>query len=213
MKEYSLKAQAREDKGKFASKTLRKQDLIPAVLYGVEKNINIVVSQREVRDLIYTPDIFLVNLDIDGEVHRCVLQELQFHPVTDRVIHLDFLEVQEDKPVMIQVPVQLDGHAIGVRAGGKLQQDIRKLKVKGLYQDIPERLHIDISKLQLGKVLKVNELDFENLEILTPKNAVVAAVRSSRVAIAIEDEETEDEGEAGEEKAEGADAAEEKPAE
>lgn len=213
MKEYSLKAQAREDKGKFASKTLRKQDLIPAVLYGGEKNINIVVSQREVRDLIYTPDIFLVNLDIDGEVHRCVLQELQFHPVTDRVIHLDFLEVQEDKPVMIQVPVQLDGHAIGVRAGGKLQQDIRKLKVKGLYQDIPERLHIDISKLQLGKVLKVNELDFENLEILTPKNAVVAAVRSSRVAIAIEDEETEDEGEAGEEKAEGADAAEEKPAE
>lgn len=213
MKEYSLKAQAREDKGKFASKTLRKQDLIPAVLYGGEKNINIVVSQREVRDLIYTPDIFLVNLDIDGEVHRCILQELQFHPVTDRVIHLDFLEVQEDKPVMIQVPVQLDGHAIGVRAGGKLQQDIRKLKVKGLYQDIPERLHIDISKLQLGKVLKVNELDFENLEILTPKNAVVAAVRSSRVAVAIEDEETEDEGEAGEEKAEGADAAEEKPAE
>lgn len=213
MKEYSLKAQAREDKGKFASKTLRKQDLIPAVLYGGEKNINIVVSQREVRDLIYTPDIFLVNLNIDGEVHRCVLQELQFHPVTDRVIHLDFLEVQEDKPVMIQVPVQLDGHAIGVRAGGKLQQDIRKLKVKGLYQDIPERLHIDISKLQLGKVLKVNELDFENLEILTPKNAVVAAVRSSRVAVAIEDEEAEDEGEAGEEKAEGADAAEEKPAE
>lgn len=213
MKEYSLKAQAREDKGKFASKTLRKQDLIPAVLYGGEKNINIVVSQREVRDLIYTPDIFLVNLDIDGEVHRCILQELQFHPVTDRVIHLDFLEVQEDKPVMIQVPVQLDGHAIGVRAGGKLQQDIRKLKVKGLYQDIPERLHIDISKLQLGKVLKVNELNFENLEILTPKNAVVAAVRSSRVAIAIEDEEMEDEGEAGEEKTEGADAAEEKPAE
>lgn len=213
MKEYSLKAQAREDKGKFASKTLRKQDLIPAVLYGGEKNINIVVSQREVRDLIYTPDIFLVNLDIDGEVHRCVLQELQFHPVTDRVIHLDFLEVQEDKPVMIQVPVQLDGHAIGVRAGGKLQQDIRKLKVKGLYQDIPERLHIDISKLQLGKVLKVNELDFENLEILTPKNAVVAAVRSSRVAVAIEEDELEDEGEAGEEKAEGADAAEEKPAE
>lgn len=213
MKEYSLKAQAREDKGKFASKTLRKQDLIPAVLYGGEKNINIVVSQREVRDLIYTPDIFLVNLDIDGEIHRCILQELQFHPVTDRVIHLDFLEVQEDKPVMIQVPVQLDGHAIGVRAGGKLQQDIRKLKVKGLYQDIPERLHIDISKLQLGKVLKVNELDFENLEILTPKNAVVAAVRSSRVAVAIEEDELEDEAEAGEEKAEGADAAEEKPAE
>lgn len=213
MKEYSLKAQAREDKGKFASKTLRKQDLIPAVLYGGEKNINIVVSQREVRDLIYTPDIFLVNLDIDGEVHRCILQELQFHPVTDRVIHLDFLEVHEDKPVMIQVPVQLDGHAIGVRAGGKLQQDIRKLKVKGLYQDIPERLHIDISKLQLGKVLKVNELNFENLEILTPKNAVVAAVRSSRVAVAIDEDELEDEGEAGEEKAEGADAAEEKPAE
>lgn len=213
MKEYSLKAQAREDKGKFASKTLRKQDLIPAVLYGGEKNINIVVSQREVRDLIYTPDIFLVNLDIDGEVHRCILQELQFHPVTDRVIHLDFLEVQEDKPVMIQVPVQLDGHAIGVRAGGKLQQDIRKLKVKGLYQDIPERLHIDISKLQLGKVLKVNELDFENLEILTPKNAVVAAVRSSRVAVTIEEDELEDEAEAGEEKAESADAAEEKPAE
>lgn len=213
MKEYSLKAQAREEKGKFASKTLRKQDLIPAVLYGGDKNINIVVSQREVRDLIYTPDIFLVNLDIDGQVHRCILQDLQFHPVTDKVIHLDFLEVQEDKPVMIQVPVQLDGHAIGVRAGGKLQQDIRKLKVKGLYQDIPERLHIDISKLRLGKVLKVNELNFENLEILTPKNAVVAAVRSSRVAVAMAEDELEDEDEAGEEKAEGADATEEKPAE
>lgn len=213
MKEYSLKAQAREDKGKFASKTLRKQDLIPAVLYGGEKNINIVVSQKEVRDLIYTPDIFLINLDIDGEVHRCILHDLQFHPVTDKVIHLDFLEVHADKPVIIQVPVQLDGHAIGVRAGGKLRQDIRKLKVKGLYQDIPERLHIDVSKLKLGKALKVNELDFENLEILTPKNAVVAAVRSSRVTIAVEEEETEHEDEAGEEKAEGADATEEKPAE
>ncbi len=197
MKTYSLKAQARENIGKFAAKALRKQDLIPTVIYGGEKNLNLVVSQRDVRNLVFTPDIFLINLDVDGQVHTCILQELQFHPVTDAIIHIDFLEVYADKPIVIEVPVQLDGHAIGVRAGGKLNQDMRKLKVKGLYSNVPERLHVDISKLRLGKVLKVGELEFENLEILNSKNAVVAAVRATRAArsagaVEEEDEETEE---------------------
>lgn len=198
MKEYSLSAKSRESLGKFAAKDLRKQDLIPAVLYGGEKSYNLTVSQSDVRDLIYTPDIFLINLEIEGETHTCILQELQFHPVTDRVLHIDFLEVFADKPIVIEVPVQLDGHAIGVRAGGKLNLDMRKLRVKGLYENVPERLHIDVSKLKLGKTLQVGELEFENLELLNAKNAVVAAVRTTRAArsagAAVEEDEEEAEG-------------------
>lgn len=186
MKTFELKASLRSGLGKKASKELRKKDLIPSVIYGVkdgkEVNTSITVSQEGVRDLIYTPEIFLINLDIDGKNTKCILQDIQFHPVTDKVLHIDFLEVSEDKPIVIEVPVVLEGHAVGVRAGGKLSLDLRKLKVKGLYNDVPEKLHIDVSKLGLGKTIQVGQLSFEGVELLNAKKAVVCAVRLTRAA-------------------------------
>lgn len=183
MKTFSLKADLREQIGKKSSKELRKQDLIPANVYGIsDKNLNIVVSQEAVRKLVYSPDIYLIDLEVNGEVRKCIIKELQFHPVTDRILHMDFLEVKQDKPIVIEVPVVLDGFAAGVRAGGKLSLEMRKLRVRGLYDNVPEKLHIDVTKLKLGKTIQVGALSFENLEILNAKNAVVAAVRLTRAA-------------------------------
>lgn len=183
MKTFNLKADLREQLGKKSSNELRKQDLIPANLYGAGKeNLNIVVSQDAVRKLVYSPDIYLVELEVNGSVRKCIMKELQFHPVTDRILHIDFLEVSADKPIVIEVPVSLDGFAAGVRAGGKLTLDMRLLRVRGLYENIPEKLHIDVTQLKLGKTIQVGALSFENLELLNAKNAVVAAVRLTRAA-------------------------------
>ena len=202
MKTFSLKAELRQQLGKKSSNELRKQDLIPANIYGqVEKNVNIVVSQEAVRKLVYSPDIYLIELEVNGQVHKCIMKELQFHPVTDRIMHIDFLEVSEDKPISIEVPVVLDGFAAGVRAGGKLSLDMRLLRVRGMYQDIPEKLHIDVTKLKLGKTIQVGELSFDKLELLNAKNAVVAAVRLTRAArgSAASEEEEEEAAAEGEE--------------
>lgn len=183
MKTFNLKADLREQLGKKSSNGLRKQDLIPANLYGISKeNLNIVVSQEAVRKLVYSPDIFLIELEVEGKVRKCILKELQFHPVTDRILHIDFLEVTAEKPIVIEVPVVLDGFAVGVRSGGKLSLDMRLLRVRGLYENIPEKLHVDVTKLKLGKTIQVGALSFENLEILNAKNAVVCAVRLTRAA-------------------------------
>ena len=182
MKEFTLKASSREVFGKREMKKLRKDGFVPANVYGGEEHLNISIKKDDLRNLIYTPEVYLVNLDIDGKERKCIIQELQFHPVNDEVIHIDFLEVFADKPVTIEIPVVLDGFPIGVRAGGKLNLDMRKLKVKGFYKDIPDKLHVDVSKLGLGKTLKVGEIAFEGLELLNAKAAVVAAVRTTRAA-------------------------------
>lgn len=205
MKTFQLSAELREDKGKKLAKQLRKQGLVPAVIYGDGQEATMLsIKSTSLRGLLYTPDIHIVELTINGTVKHCIVQDLQFHPVTDNVLHIDFLEVREDKPIVIDVPVQLDGHAAGVRAGGSLQLDIRKLRVKALYEHIPDRLHIDVTKLKLGKTIQVGELSFENLELLNAKNAVVCAVRATRASrsaasAAVEDEEeTEETTEAAE---------------
>ncbi|MDO5036304.1 MAG: 50S ribosomal protein L25/general stress protein Ctc [Porphyromonas sp.] len=196
MKRFQLAAKTRDGVGKKSSKSLRKEGLVPAVLYGGEKNIHLSIQEKDLRNLIYTPDIYLVELDIDGKVHECIIQELQFHPVSDNLLHIDFLEVFEEKPIVMEVPVVLDGFAVGVRAGGRLTLDMRKLRVRALYKDIPERLHIDVTKLELGKTLQVGDLSFDNIELLNSKNAVVAAVRSVRVSLStasLSDDEEDDE--------------------
>lgn len=182
MKTFQLSAEVRTDLGKKGSKALRKQELIPAILYGFNDNTALTVSQDAVRKLIYTPDIYLIEMTVGGATKTCILQDIQFHPVTDKIIHIDFLEVKADKPIIIEVPVVLEGHAVGVRAGGKLSLDMRKLKVKALYSNVPEKLTIDVSKLGLGKTIQVGSLSFENIELLNAKNAVVAAVRLTRAA-------------------------------
>ena len=207
MKVFQLSAQPRTDLGKKAAKALRQQNMIPAVLNGGkiidlpfagtlkagEKIVEIgngkglittdlVVTNEAVRKLIYTPDIFAIELEINGEKRMAVLKDLQFHPVKDNILHIDLLEVFPEKPVTIEVPVQLEGHAEGVKAGGKLTLSMKKLKVRAPYTAIPERLIINVDSLGLGKTLQVGELNFEGLELVNAKNAVVCAVQLTRAA-------------------------------
>ena len=207
MKTFELKAEPRQDLGKKAVKALRAEGKIPAILNGGkiidlpftgtlkpgEKIVeiprgrgiivtDIAVNTEDVRKLIYTPDIFEINLEINGETRKAVMKELQFQPVKDTVLHIDFLEVYPEKPIVMEVPVQLEGHAEGVKAGGKLSLSMRKLKVKAPYTEIPERLVVNVDNLGLGKSLAVGDLHFEGLELMNAKNAVVCAVQLTRAA-------------------------------
>lgn len=207
MKTFELKAEPRQDLGKKAVKALRAEGKIPAILNGGkiidltftgtlkpgEKIVeiprgrgiivtDIAVNTEDVRKLIYTPDIFEINLEINGETRKAVMKELQFQPVKDTVLHIDFLEVYPEKPIVMEVPVQIEGHAEGVKAGGKLSLSMRKLKVKAPYTEIPERLVVNVDNLGLGKSLAVGDLHFEGLELMNAKNAVVCAVQLTRAA-------------------------------
>jgi large subunit ribosomal protein L25 len=207
MKVFQLSAQPRTELGKKATKALRSEGQIPVVLNGGEivelpfagtlkagekiveigngKGLittDLVVSQDAVRKLVYTPDIFAIELDINGSKRMAVLKDIQFHPVKDTILHIDLLEVNDKKPVVIEVPVKLEGHAEGVKAGGKLTLAMKKLRVKALYTAIPERLVINVDTLGLGKTLQVGDIHFDNLELVNAKNAVVCAVQLTRAA-------------------------------
>ncbi|MDE6152756.1 MAG: 50S ribosomal protein L25/general stress protein Ctc [Muribaculaceae bacterium] len=207
MKQFNLVAEPRTDLGKKAAKALRSEGKIPVVLNGGEVftlpytgtlkagekiveigdgkgmiTTDLVVTNEAVRKLIYTPEIFAVELEYNGQKKMAVLKEIQFHPVKDSILHLDFLEVSENKPVVMEVPVALEGHAEGVKAGGKLSLSMKKLKVKAVYTSIPERLVINVDNLGLGKTMQVGDLHFEGLELVNAKNAVVCAVQLTRAA-------------------------------
>nr|MDE6321520.1 50S ribosomal protein L25 [Muribaculaceae bacterium] len=143
---------------------------------------DLTVTQEDVRKLVYTPEIFAVELDFNGQKKMAVMKEIQFHPVKDTIVHIDFLEVAEDKPVVMNVPVQLEGHAEGVKAGGKLTLSMKKIKVKAPYTAIPERLVVNVDSLGLGKSMQIGDLHFEGLELVNAKNAVVCAVQLTRAA-------------------------------
>jgi len=184
MKTYELKGEVREDFGKKAARSYRSEGLIPCVVYGGsnEKNINFVVKNSDVRNLIYTHEVYLVNLVLDGKPMMAILKEIQFHPVKDNILHIDFLHVFPSVPVVIELPVRLEGLAAGVKSGGKLSLDMRKLKVKALAEKLPQELVINVENLELGKSIQVGDLNFEGLELLTPKNAVVCRVQLTRAA-------------------------------
>jgi large subunit ribosomal protein L25 len=182
MKTFELKGTVRTVLGKKATKAERVVDNVPCVLYGGAENTHFITTISEIRKLIYTPEVFVVNLDIDGKKTKSIMKALQFHPVSDKVLHIDFLELTEDKPVVVELPVKLEGLAEGVKAGGKLSLEMRKLKVKGLYAQIPENIVINVSELGLGKSIQVAKVSVENLEILNNKNAVVAQVKLTRAA-------------------------------
>lgn len=182
MKSFDLKGTVRTDLGKKATKAERVVDNVPCVLYGVAENVHFTTTVSEIRKLVYTPEVFVVNLEIDGKVTKAIMKALQFHPVTDKVLHLDFLAISEDKPVIVNLPVKLEGLAEGVKAGGKLALEMRNLKVKGLYTQIPENIVIDVTELGLGKTIQVAKVSVPNLEILNAKNAVVAQVKLTRAA-------------------------------
>ncbi|MCE5179852.1 MAG: 50S ribosomal protein L25/general stress protein Ctc [Porphyromonadaceae bacterium] len=184
MKTFALKGEVRDDFGKKAARAYRSESLIPCVVYGGhnEENLNFVVKNGDVRNLIYTPEVFLVDLDLGKKKLQAVVKEVQFHPVKDTILHIDFLHVFEKVPVVIEIPVRLEGLAAGVRAGGKLSLDIRKLKVKALPAKLPEELVVNVENLELGKSIQVAQLSFEGLEILNAKNAVICRVQLTRAA-------------------------------
>ena len=187
MKTFNLEGKSREiiarsADQKRALKAMRKNDEIPAVLYGGEKVVHFAVTNDAVRKLVYTPEIFVVELTIDGETTMAIMKEIQFHPVSDKILHMDFLAVSKEKPVEMEVPVALEGHAEGVKAGGKLTLQMRKLRVKAIYDQIPEKLVINVDNLGLGKTMQVGALHFEGLEVMNAKNAVVCAVQLTRAA-------------------------------
>ncbi len=182
MKVFELKGIERKELGKKASKTERSSEQIPCVLYGGGNNLHFTASMSDLRKLIYSPEVFVVNLDIDGKKTKAILKDMQFHPVSDNVLHLDFLEVFENKPVVVELPVKLTGLAEGVKAGGKLSLEMRKLRVKGIYTQLPENITLDVTSLGLGKTIQVGKISVEGLEIMNAKNAVVAQVKLTRAA-------------------------------
>lgn len=189
MKSIEIKGSLRTEIGKKATQNLRKNNGVPCVLYGMQKDENgnqvathFTVTVEGLRKLVYTPHIYVVDLNIDGKVVNAIMKDIQFHPVTDAILHVDFYQINEEKPIVMEVPVQMEGLAEGVKAGGKLALQIRKLKVKALYNTIPERLVIDVTNLGLGKTIKVGELHYEGLELLNAKEAVVCAVKLTRAA-------------------------------
>ncbi len=165
-----------------ALKAIRKNNGVPCVLYGGGENIHFTVPVEGLRNLVYTPHIYVVDLIIDGKKYNAIMKDIQFHPVKDNILHVDFYQIDESKPIIMEVPVQMEGLAEGVKAGGKLALQIRKLKVKALYNVIPERLVINVSHLGLGKTIKVGELHYEGLELMNAKEAVVCAVKLTRAA-------------------------------
>ena len=189
MKSIEIKGSLRTETGKKAAHSLRQNNGVPCVLYGMQKDENgnqvathFTVTVDGLRKLVYTPHIYVVDLNIDGKIVNALMKDIQFHPVTDAILHVDFLQINEENPIVMEVPVQLEGLAEGVKAGGKLALQTRKLKVKALYNLIPERLVVNVTNLGLGKTIKVGELNYEGLTLLNAKEAVVCAVKLTRAA-------------------------------
>ena len=228
MKTFQLNAEPRTDLGKKAAKALRAGQKIPCVLNGGkvielkdgkydgtlaegEKVVEIgregkavlttdfTVNFNDVRKLIYTPEVFVVALNINGVEKMAVLKDIQWHPVNDSILHLDFLEVTNEKPVVVPVPVKIEGHAAGVKAGGKLFLSMKKVKVKGIYTNIPERIVVNVDNIAIGHAIKVGDLKFDNFELANSKDLVITGVRATRAAAAAAaNAEEGEEGEAAE---------------
>ncbi len=173
---------ARSSEQVKALKAIRKNKGVPCVLYGNGENVHFTVPADGLRNLVYTPNVYVVELNIDDHKEKAIMKEIQFHPVKDTILHVDFYRIDEKKPIVIEVPIQIEGLAEGVKAGGKLALQLRKLKVKARYDIIPDRLVINVSHLGLGKTIKVGELNFEGLELLNVKEAVVCAIKLTRAA-------------------------------
>lgn len=205
MKTFILAAEPRTDLGKKATRALRAEHKIPAVLNGGaiieldkapelqpgEKIIeigegrglvttDITLTEEGVRKLLYSPDIFVIELTVNGRKRMAVLKDIQFDPVNDRPLHIDLLEVNDTKPIVMEVPIQIEGHAAGVKAGGKLKLMMRKAKAKAPYTHIPERLVVNVDALEVGHVISIGDLHFDDLELVNPKDAGVVAVIATR---------------------------------
>jgi len=200
MKKVSLSGSLRENVGKKDAKKHRREGNIPCVIYGGEKQIHFFTNAIKFDKIIFTPNVYLINIDIDGNEYQTILQDIQYHPVSDKVLHADFLELKPGKEFSIGMPVALNGISAGVMAGGQLIKKMHKVRLKGLVENIPEQVEVDITNLTIGGSIKVRDLDIEDITFIDPPNSVIVRVKMSRnVATDGEEEEEEEEAEAVEE--------------
>ncbi len=196
MKSVALKGNKRADRGSSDAKSLRKEEKIPAVLYGGKENTHFTVNEIQFGKIINSPNVYFVDLDIEGSKHRAIVKDVQFHPVTDKVLHIDFLEAVEGQAITVSLPIKITGTSKGVLAGGKLRTVTRRLKVRGLAEALPDFITVDITPLKIGQSIKVADLASDGLTFLDAANAVVVAMSASS------GDEDEEEGEATEAAAE-----------
>ena len=202
MKSITIQGTKRESVGKKSTKALRDAELVPCVVYGGAETLNFSAEERSFKGLVYTPEAHTVAIEVDGNTIPAVLQDIQFHPITDKILHADFYQLADDKPVVMEVPVRITGRAKGVVSGGAMRQTYRKLKIKALPANLPDEIVVDVTPLKIGNKLYVGDIKTSNFTFMHPDNAVVVAVKMSRTAMkggaAVEDdeEETAAEGEA-----------------
>jgi large subunit ribosomal protein L25 len=206
MKTIEIKGSFRKELGKKDSKNVRKADNVPCVIYGKEQNIHFQAHENSFKNLVYSHEAHLVKLDLDGQEYNVVLKDMQFHPVTDKIMHADFVQIFENKPVIMDIPVSVTGDSEGVKAGGKLIVKRRHLKVRGLAKDLPEDLVVDVTDLKIHHSIKVGELSFDKIELLDPKITTVVTVATSRVVLKTEEEEAAEAAAAAAAAAEGGEA-------
>lgn len=202
MKSITIQGTKRESVGKKSTKALRDAELVPCVVYGGAETLNFSAEERAFKGLVYTPEAHTVSIEVDGQTIPAVLQDIQFHPITDKILHADFYQLADDKPVVMEVPVRITGRAKGVVSGGAMRQTYRKLKIKALPANLPDEIVVDVTPLKIGNKLYVGDIKTSNFTFMHPDNAVVVAVKMSRTAMkggaVVEDdeEETAAEGEA-----------------
>lgn len=192
MQSITINGSKRESVGKLATKALRNAEKVPCVLYGGDKPIHFSAEEKAFKNLVYTPNVYTAKIELDGTTYDAVLQDIQFHPVTDKILHIDFYQLFEDKEITMNIPVRLIGNSRGVMAGGSLRHNMRKLRVRALPSDLPDFIEAEITKLKIGGKLYVTELRSDKYSILHPDNTVVAQVRTSRNAVADDADEDDD---------------------
>ena len=194
MQSITINGSKRESVGKVATKALRNAGKVPCVLYGGDKPVHFSAEEKAFKSLVYTPNVYTAAIELDGEKYGAILQDIQFHPVTDRILHVDFYQLFDDKEVTMNIPVRLTGTSPGVLNGGSLRFTNRKLKVKAVPGNLPDFVEADISKLKIGNKLFITELFNDEYTFMHPDNTVVVQVRTSRNAVAEDDTEEVEEG-------------------
>lgn len=191
MKKVSLSGSLRSNVGKKDAADLRREGRVPCVNYGTGKQTHFHISKLEGERMVNTPHVYMVELDVEGQKSKAIIQEVQHHPVSGHILHIDFLEVVANEPIKVKLPIRLTGFAVGVRSGGKLRQNFRKVAVLGMEKDLPEAIEIDITPLKIGAKTRISDLAVDGLKFLDPASAVVVAVQMARGAKATADEEEE----------------------
>ena len=206
MKTLAISVKERQNVGKSNTRALRNQGNVPCVLYGGEKQVTFYAHENDFRKLVYTPDTFVVELNIDGTVTKAIMQDIQFHPVTDKILHIDFLEVFDNKAITVSIPVNLNGTAIGVKNGGNLMFRRSKIITKGLVANLPNSIELNIEHLNIGMFTYIKDIIVEGCELIAPGNSVVVGVKTARAVVEEEVEEEVEEGAEGDAPNEGAEA-------